>query len=91
MFYITWKKCKLGYISEVGYAKASQVEFLVTIIMVHDLEPKDGREILVSECCLPIKPKDCFVQNPIEHCWSGNCQFLECHLFFAMTIWNAKL
>jgi hypothetical protein len=46
---------------------------------------------LVSECCLPIKPKDCFVQNPIEHCWSGNCQFLECHLFFAMTIWNAKL
>ncbi len=50
------------------YAKAPQVEFLVMIFMVHDLEPKDGREILVSECCLLTKLKDCFVQNPIEHC-----------------------
>jgi hypothetical protein len=46
------------------------------------LEPKDGREIMVSQCCVLTKLKDCFVQNPIEHCSSGNCQFLECHSFF---------
>jgi hypothetical protein len=32
-------------------------------IMVHDLEPKGGREILISQCCLLTKPKDCFVQK----------------------------
>jgi hypothetical protein len=30
------------------------------------LEPKDGREIMVTQCCLLIKPKDCLFKIQLK-------------------------